>query len=92
MSKWTPKLHRQRNKLKAVQYLGGKCLDCGIDDVRVLEFDHAKNPRNGKLTVSSYLQGSWRRLQLHVDECELVCANCHAIRTANRLSKDMYSM
>jgi 5-methylcytosine-specific restriction endonuclease McrA len=85
--KKSKKKSRQKRKLEAIQYLGGKCMDCGNTDTRVLEFDHAKVRRNGRYTIASYLQGSWERLRPHLDECELVCANCHAIRTAERLAK-----
>lgn len=61
-------------------------MDCGLDDIRVLKFDRAKEPRLGKVrTISSFLQGSWARLKRQLDKCELVCANCHAIRTWKRL-------
>ena len=78
------KKRRFHRKMQAIEFLGGKCLDCGNDDTRVLEFDHAKTPRNGAKTISSYFQGSWERLEKQLEPCELVCANCHAIRTWDR--------
>ena len=81
------KEHRGRRKLQAIEYLGGKCMDCNNIDTRVLEFDHAQEPRMNRKTISSYFSGSWERLQARIDQekVELVCANCHAIRTWQRL-------
>jgi len=59
------------------------CTDCGTKDARVLEFDHV----NGKEeTVALMMRDSL--LEDLVEEvtkrCEVVCKNCHAIRTHRR--------
>ena len=83
-------LYNQKRRLirkrQAIEYLGGKCKDCGNIDDRTLEFEHAHEPRNGRKTISAYLSGSWERLKTRINEekIELVCANCHAIRTWER--------
>ena len=76
--------HRLELRRRAIEYLGGNCKDCRNDDQRALQFDHAHVRRNGGYTVASYLSGSWARLKRHLDQCELVCASCHAIRTFER--------
>lgn len=38
---------RKQNKLLVIEYFGGKCLDCGISDIRVLTLHHVKG--NGAL-------------------------------------------
>lgn len=75
------KEHRQLRRDEAIAYLGGKCCDCDNSDKRVLEFHHSKERRRNGLTVASYLSGSWQRLQKQLDKCELLCANCHKIKT-----------
>ena len=82
-TEWNKK-RRLQKKLQAIEYLGGKCMDCGYTDTRALEFDHVKVPRNGAKTTAGYFSGSWERLKKHLEPCELVCANCHSIRTWNR--------
>jgi 5-methylcytosine-specific restriction endonuclease McrA len=79
---WTAKEHRFRRREQAIQYLGGKCIDCGNLDHRVFEFHHAEERRNNGATVGSLFQGSWGRLKEELDKCELLCANCHKIKTA----------
>ena len=62
------------------------CVDCGYRGHHVaLDFDHV--PGNGKVkNVSQLRVASLNRLMLEVEKCEVVCANCHRIRTYNRLS------
>src|SRR6266436_2968228 len=78
---WTAKQHRELRRDEAIVYLGGKCRDCGNFDKRVLEFHHSKERRNNGLTVAALFQGSWERLRKVLDVCELLCANCHKIKT-----------
>ncbi|MCL9971805.1 MAG: hypothetical protein NBV63_00105 [Candidatus Pacebacteria bacterium] len=69
--------------------LEGKCLDCGFEGRRapfVLDFDH----RNG-LADKKFAIGDWARSVLSIEKikaemskCDLVCANCHRIRTYKR--------
>jgi hypothetical protein len=63
-----------------------KCVDCGISDARVLQYDHLPES-DKKFSVSRACSGmtiSWKRIQEEIDKCEVVCANCHQIRTAER--------
>lgn len=60
------------------------CVDCGEVDIRVLEFDHHDG---GKLAnVSNLLsrRSSLELVQAEMAKCEVVCANCHKIRTDTR--------
>lgn len=61
------------------------CSDCGITDHRVLEFDHL--PGKGKTAGvgEAALRGwSQERLLREIERCEVVCSNCHRIRTWER--------
>lgn len=65
------------------------CIDCGYNlDARALEFDHKDNtgiPNTGKQrSVASLCYASWKRIMEEVSKCEIVCCNCHAIRTFKR--------
>lgn len=78
-------------KTKIKEYLEGykregMCTDCGISGKKhpeILDFDH--------LSDKKFHIGSWRKsvlsiekIQTEIKKCELVCANCHRIRTKSR--------
>ena len=73
-------ISRQKTKRRAIRYLGSKCCDCGIGDERVLEFDHIMSGP----CIAKCMDMSWVRLKIELDKCELVCANCHCVRTRLR--------
>ncbi len=58
-----------------------KCMDCGVSDLVVLEFDHRVNKTDN---ISSMLQRmlSWETILGEIRKCDIVCANCHRRRTA----------
>jgi len=59
------------------------CIDCGIEDRRVLEFDHIADDKDYNIADRA---GTipLKTLMKEIDKCEIVCANCHRIRTAER--------
>ncbi len=59
------------------------CVDCGNTDIRVLEFDHL---RDKERNISKMLATGcgWDRISAEIEKCEVVCANCHRIRTGER--------
>lgn len=68
-----------------ITLLGGKCVDCGYDKhIAALEFDHVRGVKLD--TVARLLSSAnWGRVMQEVEKCELVCSNCHSIRTYGRL-------
>lgn len=67
---------RQRMKVRAVEYKGGRCETCGYDKcMAALEFHH-KNPLKKDFRISSTTRG-WSKLKIELDKCSLLCANCH---------------
>lgn len=96
---WYPKNRKRhmeyvrRNTQRVVAFIEKykkerKCTDCGFPGVRfpfVLDFDHVRG-QSKKFNV-----GSWRHAALSISaieqeiaKCELVCANCHRIRTFSK--------
>jgi hypothetical protein len=59
------------------------CVDCGEDDLRVLEFDHRehKDDEVGQLVLRAV---PVERLDAEIARCDVVCVNCHRHRTAER--------
>jgi hypothetical protein len=74
---------RRRKKDLLVAYKGGKCTDCsGVFPGCVYHFDH-RDPSAKSFELSEHKDLSLSKLRSEVSKCDLVCANCHAIRTAN---------
>ena len=74
----------ERNRRLVLDRLSGGCVDCGMLDVRVLEFDHLPQFEKS-FTISRKLASvSESTLTSEMDKCEVVCANCHRIRTYGR--------
>jgi hypothetical protein len=76
---YASRLRRVRSGLKIM--LG--CVDCGFNaHPDALQFDHVCASGEKQCDVSK--AKSFNRLACEVAKCEVVCANCHAIRTAKR--------
>ena len=58
------------------------CLDCGYRGHHsALEFDHI----HGEKKINVCHAKSINQAKLEIEKCEVVCANCHRIRTYKRL-------
>lgn len=75
----------KRNRKEGLQKLkSGPCTDCNQTFPPVaMEWDHISN--NKFLAVSKMSQYSLERSRKEIAKCELVCSNCHKIRTWNRI-------
>lgn len=71
---------RVRNKLKAIEYLGGKCHHCSIvsEHRSIYDFHHIDKTEK-EADPGSLMHYSWKRIQKELDKCILLCANCHRI-------------
>ena len=84
---------RRRNKIKLVEYKGGKCEKCGYDKcIDALEFHHL-NPEEKDFGISCGDTRSLDKLKAEVDKCIMVCSNCHKEihaeeREKNRLKRE----
>ncbi len=74
-----------RNRAYINKIKGGPCSDCKqVFPPCVMEFDHRN--RNTKYNaVANMASSHWslKKIQEEIDKCDLVCSNCHAIRTYN---------
>jgi len=66
----------------AIRYLGGVCIDCGGEFHPVcMDFDH-REPMKKSYNIAAMLNThSLGRIMEELDKCDLVCANCHRLRT-----------
>lgn len=59
------------------------CMDCGGEfPDYVMQFDHVRGQKHR--IVSGMKQYSKERIDAEIAKCDIVCANCHAIRTEKR--------
>ena len=70
--------------------MNSSCVDCGEDDLVVLEFDHV-GMKTGDVCRLAVSGCSLRRLKSEIDECEVRCANCHRARTREVLAGDPFA-
>lgn len=71
------KTWRQKMKERAVIYLGGKCIICGYDKcIWALEFHH-RDPKCKDFGISEYSNLNWKKIEIELDKCDLLCSNCH---------------
>ena len=64
-----------------VKYLkANPCVDCGNNDIRVLDFDHegSKFMGVGQMVRNCY---SIKAIEFEIAKCKIRCANCHRIKT-----------
>lgn len=74
------KKHRLKMRMLALEALGGFCVRCGITDYRVLHIDHIHGGgRAEKRAIGD--QGIARRILAGAEGFQLLCANCHNIKT-----------
>ena len=78
--------YQMRNKIRAVNYLGGKC-PCGQDHPSALQFHH-RDPATKLFSVTSKELSSPKKypwataIVPELEKCDLLCSVCHTILEA----------
>jgi hypothetical protein len=69
-------------KIDLVTSRGGRCVDCGgMFHPAVFHFDH-RDPMDKVANISVLLvSGKTEQAWSEAAKCDMVCANCHAVRT-----------
>jgi hypothetical protein len=79
-----------RQRIESKAFLAGylrehPCVDCGVTDLRVLDFDHRPDCDKRKDVMQMVKEGfSIPRLREEIAKCDVRCRNCHAIVTLER--------
>lgn len=80
------KVSRYKAKVKEFiqqQKTENPCMDCGVFyHFSVMDFDHLQDK---KFTISNTEHHSFPQILSELAKCELVCSNCHRLRTWKRL-------
>lgn len=67
-------------KMKAVEYKGGKCVDCKFNlHLAALCFHHI-NKNEKEYSIKDLLRRGFEQAKPELDKCVLLCFNCHQIR------------
>ncbi len=83
-------LIQQHNTKRLIELRKNPCTDCGKTfDPVVMEFDH-RDPRTKTGDISALTMATWERIQKELDKCDLVCANCHNIRSAQQRKNGLW--
>lgn len=65
------------NKLKMVEYTGGKCIICGYSTTNsALSFHHV-NPLEKDMEIGRLVTRSWKNIVSELNKCVLLCVRCH---------------
>lgn len=74
---WRVAESRRRIKKRAVEYKGGKCIECGYSKcIAALEFHH-RDPSGKDFQMSSGKVKNWEANKVELDKCDLLCCRCH---------------
>ena len=77
---------RADSRERSIAYLSSHpCVDCGEQDVVVLDFDHVSSKQSDVSTLIA-MGASWERILAEIARCQVRCANCHRRRTAERMA------
>lgn len=77
-NKFNVTLSRQRLKIRAIEYRGGVCEECGYNKcIEALEFHHLDETKKDFSISKVADRKAWAKIKLELDKCQLVCSNCH---------------
>jgi len=79
--------YKKRIRKEVVDFLGGKCLRCGFDDIRALQIDHIhgnghkeRQEKRFKGFGKIYYRFVIESVKNNEDKYQLLCANCNWIK------------
>lgn len=78
---------RRRIELREIvaELKSAPCTDCGVSyPPYVMQFDHIGDDKVANVSAMVQRALKWETIAAEIAKCELVCANCHAIRTWSR--------
>lgn len=83
----TPEYHRKwkarRTELLRIWKHAAGCAECGFrGHPAALEFDHVQGTKLNH--VSKLSTHAWETIMAEIAKCDVVCANCHRLRTLAR--------
>ena len=85
------KEHRKNKRAERYEFVlslkNNPCTDCGVKyHPAAMDFDHVDGEKSFNI-ASGYFDTPMHKLIDELAKCELVCSNCHRVRTYNRSSR-----
>lgn len=78
----------ERLRNEVIELMGGRCAHCGNNDTRVLVIDHIAPIKRSKDEIGAGKKSSWDTISRiyqgkeDMNNVQLLCANCHLIKTS----------
>lgn len=76
----------RKRKAVYIKFKGGKCMDCFIEyngkNGAIFQFDHREPEHKLFQLGNQFTNRSIKIIYEELEKCDLVCGNCHALRTA----------
>ncbi len=76
----------KKAKIEIINYLINyfkehHCMHCGEDNPILLEFDHLRDKQS---SISAAIRNKWsvKKIQKEMEKCQVLCSNCHTLKTA----------
>jgi hypothetical protein len=80
------RMQPRRDYIDAVKIASG-CMDCGLrnpDHPEIYDFDHRPGETKVRNVALFAMSGTMDALKAEIAKCDVVCANCHRMRTRAR--------
>lgn len=71
---------RRRSRVNAIIMLGGKCRECGYDDIRALQIDHINGDGHSERVSAPKMVRDIASGKYDKKKYQLLCANCNVIK------------
>ncbi len=78
---------KRRNEIRRIleEAKAKPCSDCGGEfHVAAMQFDHVRGDKRFNIGEATAMSPSLKTLHEEIEKCDIVCANCHAVRTYER--------
>lgn len=83
------KAYIRKHKVLLFEYLSDKsCIDCGINNPILFEFDHVRGVKS--FSITKKVSMSFETKLKEIEKCEIRCANCHRFKTAKERNYLIY--
>lgn len=83
----------EKTQLAIIDYLNNNpCVSCGESRLPCLQFDHI-DPNTKVDNIANLVRSSsFNSIMIEISKCRVLCANCHAVRTAEQKNYYKYRL